>query len=85
MASYSVAEAKDHLSSLITRAEAGEDIVITRRGKPAAEIRGVRSAAKNPRDVQAAHSWLAEQRAKLPPVSITSAEILRMEDEDSEH
>ena len=41
---YSVASSKDHLSALIDRAVAGEDVVITRRGKPVAELRAVASA-----------------------------------------
>jgi prevent-host-death family protein len=34
MASYSVTEAKRHFSRLIDRALAGEEVVITRRGRP---------------------------------------------------
>ena len=44
MASYSIARTKDHLSALIDRAVAGEDVVITRRGKPIVELRAVASA-----------------------------------------
>ena len=38
MDSYSLADAKAHLSALIDRAEAGETVEITRRGKPAARL-----------------------------------------------
>jgi prevent-host-death family protein len=38
-------EAKTKLSQLVERAEAGEDIVIARNGKPAARLVPVRSAA----------------------------------------
>ncbi|MDE8650917.1 type II toxin-antitoxin system Phd/YefM family antitoxin [Novosphingobium album (ex Liu et al. 2023)] len=38
MASYSIATTKDRLSALIDRARAGEDIVITNRGKPTARL-----------------------------------------------
>ena len=38
MNSYSLADAKARLSELITRAEAGETVEITRRGKPVAKI-----------------------------------------------
>jgi prevent-host-death family protein len=31
-------EAKTHLSKLVERVEAGEEVVITRRGKPAARL-----------------------------------------------
>ena len=38
MASYSVAEAKNNLPKLIDRAVAGEDVTITRRGRPLVKI-----------------------------------------------
>ena len=38
MTSVSVAEAKNHLSELIARVEAGEEIAVTRRGKPVAKL-----------------------------------------------
>ena len=38
-------EAKTKLSQLVERAEAGEDIVIARNGKPAARLVAVRSAS----------------------------------------
>jgi prevent-host-death family protein len=38
MAIYSVHKAKTNLSKLIERAEAGEDVVIARRDKPAARL-----------------------------------------------
>lgn len=38
MASYSIATSKDRLSALIARAQAGEDVVITNRGKPAVRL-----------------------------------------------
>lgn len=79
MANYSVATAKDKLSSLIAKAEAGEEVIITRRGKPTVELRVVRPEK---RDRKAVMAWLKEQREKLPAVSITSAEILRLENED---
>jgi prevent-host-death family protein len=33
-----IAEAKAHLSALVERAESGEEIVISRRGKPVARL-----------------------------------------------
>lgn len=41
-AEVSVAEAKAHLSELLDRVEQGEEIVITRRGKPVAKVSGLR-------------------------------------------
>ena len=34
----SVTEAKAHLTDLVRRAEAGEDVILTRRGQPAVRI-----------------------------------------------
>jgi prevent-host-death family protein len=39
MSSYSVAQAKTHLSRLIDQALSGETVTITRHGKPAVEVR----------------------------------------------
>ena len=38
MGHVNIAEAKAHLSDLVARAEAGETIQISRRGKPVAQI-----------------------------------------------
>lgn len=38
MSSVSVAEAKAHLSELLQRIEAGEELIITRRGKAIAKL-----------------------------------------------
>lgn len=41
MSEVSVAEAKAHLSAILDRVERGEEVVITRRGKPVAKVSGV--------------------------------------------
>jgi prevent-host-death family protein len=46
MKSVSVAEAKAHLSDLISRAADGETVNITRRGKPVAQLVAVRKPRK---------------------------------------
>ena len=46
-----IAEAKAHLSELVARAESGETIQISRRGKPVAEIRPIHQA-KKPIDIE---------------------------------
>jgi len=38
MKRVAIAEAKAHLSALVERVEAGEEIVISRRGKPVARL-----------------------------------------------
>lgn len=82
MAHYSVAKAKDSLSALIAKAEAGEEVVITRHGKPAVELRVVREEKPDLERIRAAHDRLAEQRRSRPPARISAAEILRLERED---
>lgn len=42
MTEVSVAEAKARLSELLDRVERGEELVITRRGKPVAKLSGVK-------------------------------------------
>jgi antitoxin (DNA-binding transcriptional repressor) of toxin-antitoxin stability system len=46
MTYYSVATTKDKLSTLIDKALAGEEVIITRYGKPTVEIRVVSGDAK---------------------------------------
>ena len=43
MSSYSSAKAKDNLSKLIDEALAGEEVTITRHGKPVVELRPARA------------------------------------------
>lgn len=44
-----IAEAKGKLSELVARAEAGEEVVLSRNGKVVAKITPVRSEQKGPR------------------------------------
>ena len=46
MSKHSVADAKNKLSELIDRALDGEAVVITRHGRPVAELRAFQDAAK---------------------------------------
>jgi len=50
METVSLADAKARLSELVDRAEAGEPVTITRRGKPVAQITAVKKT-KKPIDV----------------------------------
>jgi prevent-host-death family protein len=51
MNTVDLADAKAHLSELVARAEAGEEICITRHGKPVARLI---AAAKRPRPIDVA-------------------------------
>jgi prevent-host-death family protein len=73
MASYSVAEAKNRLPSLIDKALEGEDVVITRHGKPVAELRPRK--ALSPEERKALYDKMAVSAATRP-VGISSVELL---------
>jgi prevent-host-death family protein len=75
MQTVSVAETKAHLSEVLSRVEAGEEVVITRRGRPVARLAPVRNALQPVRS-------LAEFRASLPVARRSAARIIRqMRDE----
>lgn len=79
MSVVSVAEAKDRLPALISAAQGGEVVTITRHGTPVAELRAV----ERPRGVDPASiDWIAQQLADIPPAAVTGAEAVRaMRDE----
>jgi prevent-host-death family protein len=60
METYSVAETKSRLSELIDRACEGETVIITRRGRPVAELRGIPVPVRPVS--QADLDWLAAHR-----------------------
>lgn len=73
-----LADAKAHLSELVDRAEAGDSISITRRGKPVARLVSALKARKAV-DLQA----LRAVTAAMPPQSRTAEELIRsMRDDD---
>jgi len=75
----SVAEARARFSELLDAAEAGETVVITRRGEPVAELTAPsRPQRTGARDLR----WLAEETAKIPPSDVDSGDLVRrMRDE----
>jgi prevent-host-death family protein len=70
MSNVSVAEAKTHLSELLDRVEAGEEVVITRRGTAIARLSSV-VPAREPL------VSLADLRSSLPRVTKRSADVVR--------
>ncbi len=81
MSTYSVAEAKNRLPSLIDKAIEGEEVAITRYGKPVAELRPRRQV--DDKTVRAVTEWLISQRHE--DVGITSVELLdQIYDEDNQ-
>lgn len=69
MPHYSVATTKDKLSSLIDKALAGEEVVITRHGKPTVRLALEPDRAKNV-DIEAATTRLRSRVAGRPSLAI---------------
>ncbi len=64
MIAYSVADAKANLPRLIDKAMQGEEVVITRHGKPVAELRPTAAPART--GAAAAYAILKAGRAARP-------------------
>lgn len=80
MTSVNLADAKAHLSELVAQAEAGEEICITRRGKPVAQLTKVQ--------VQRRPVTLAALRAvtdTMPMQTIGAGELLRQMRDESRY
>ena len=81
MSQHSVSETKNQLSELIERAEKGEEIVVTRHGRPVIRLQPI---ARTPRPMTDADwDWLAKRRVgrgrlKQDPGKLVS----QMRDED---
>jgi prevent-host-death family protein len=72
MATVNLAQAKARLSKLLDRVEAGEEVVITRHGRPVARVL---PAVRPKRPLRLKE--LAEFRAAMPSLRRPSAELLR--------
>jgi prevent-host-death family protein len=64
MPTYSIAQAKDQLSKLVDEALDGQQVTITRHGKPVVELRPATSAGRRvtAEDIE----WLRQCRESLP-------------------
>jgi prevent-host-death family protein len=76
MAIYSVADAKTNLPRLIDMALGGEEVVITRHGKPVAELRPVAAPART--GEKATYEWLWSRRLPGTVMPMTSVELLNL-------
>ena len=74
MSRYSVAETKNSLSSLLDKAAAGEEVIITRHGRPIAEIKPL--PAQPVRSRGDSYARLVAARNEGPSIGITSVELL---------
>lgn len=68
----SLANAKAHLSELLDAVESGQEVIITRHGKPVAKVVPVETA-KQPLPLK----HLSDLRKRLPAWQTSSAKILR--------
>jgi len=78
MNTINLADAKAHLSELVDRAEAGDSINITRRGKPVARLTAA-AAPRKPIDV----ALLRSLTETMPPQAKSAVDLVRsMRDSD---
>ncbi|HEY5412607.1 MAG TPA: type II toxin-antitoxin system prevent-host-death family antitoxin [Caulobacteraceae bacterium] len=63
-----VFEAKNRLSELLERAAQGEDVVITKHGRPLAKLTAVRRAM-TPEEIEGLIARVRERREQLQPVT----------------
>ncbi|HEY5072696.1 MAG TPA: type II toxin-antitoxin system prevent-host-death family antitoxin [Caulobacteraceae bacterium] len=82
MNSFGLFEAKNKFSELVTRAQAGEDVVVTKHGRPVARIIAYAVSANGAEVVRRQQESLARVRAvrallrqRLPIQEIVGAEI----------
>jgi prevent-host-death family protein len=59
-------EAKSRLSQLVERAEAGEEVILTRRGRPVAKIVNVAPAARRSRAALLKEIRALARRVRIP-------------------
>jgi len=78
---YSVADAENRLPSLIDKALAGEQVIITRRGKPVVELR---PASRPAALAIGTHEWLRARTLARPSIGLSSVEILDLMYESKE-
>jgi prevent-host-death family protein len=86
MAKHSVAEAKTHLSCLIDRALKGEEVVITRHGRPVVTLRPVGGAPARMSNAESL-AWLRANRvAGAAPGSEDAArDVGKLRDDEQRH
>ena len=80
MDSVSLADAKARLSELVDRAETGEDVCITRRGKPVVKLTRVNRPPR-PIDFEA---W-RKLRESMPKQEESTAEFMRRMRDDTRY
>jgi prevent-host-death family protein len=73
---YTIAQAKDQLSKLVDEAIAGEEVTITRHGKPVIELRPARSRGAG-RPSPELIDKIATRAKTLPTLGENAVDIIR--------
>jgi len=82
MSSHTIAEAGKNLDDLIDRAIAGEGVVITRGGKPVAELHPVKVPFEGRPVTEADIEWLRQNRVgTIMPKEDAATLVRKMRDE----
>jgi prevent-host-death family protein len=83
MGTHSVAEAKNKLPELIDRALKGEDVVITRHGRPVVELKPIPKPVRpvTPEGLD----WLAAHRIKRVKVTEDAGALISKMRDEGEH
>lgn len=86
MLTYSVFDAKTHLSAILDKIEAGEEVVITKNNRPVVHMRSVDALKKKPKKKKDVFLRLEALRKKLPPMPNDTVQLIReMRDERTDH
>ncbi len=80
MAAYSIGEARANLSRLIDGALDGEDVVVTRNGRPVVALRPTASTVRA--SASSTYDWLRARRQARKGVGVTSVDLLRQVNDD---
>jgi prevent-host-death family protein len=80
MSTYSIAQAKDQLSKLVDETLNGQQVTITRHGKPVVELRPAASAGG--RTTKETLDWLRKCRESLPSFDGDTVALIREMRED---
>lgn len=84
MPSYSIAAGQKRLPDLVDRALAGEEVILTREGQPAVELRAVPPSATEAQRGRNAKGLrlLRKHRESMPAMTTPYLELKRMEEEE---
>jgi antitoxin (DNA-binding transcriptional repressor) of toxin-antitoxin stability system len=88
MPRYSVATTRNNLSQLIDKAVAGEEVIITRHGKPTVSLSVVQKEAASNVNMALRREWmerLQRLRDSLPPAKLSYLEIKKLDQAEYEH